>query len=77
MAIYDKPNIAVRAWQDDISRGPIPTMDMLKQEIKTLASFKLNYFTLYTEQVFKLESHPTIAPAEEVLPFRAQQVAIV
>lgn len=66
MAIYDKPNIAVRAWQDDISRGPIPTMDMLKQEIKTLASFKLNYFTLYTEQVFKLESHPTIAPADGI-----------
>lgn len=66
MAIYDKPDIAVRAWQDDISRGPIPTMDMLKQEIKTMASFKLNYFTLYTEQVFKLESHPTIAPADGI-----------
>lgn len=66
MAIYDKPDIAVRAWQDDISRGPIPTMDMLKQEIITMASFKLNYFTLYTEQVFKLKSHPTIAPADGI-----------
>lgn len=64
--IYDKPDFAVRAWQDDISRGPIPTMEMLKQEIKTMASFKLNYFTLYTEQVFKLESHPTIAPEEGI-----------
>ncbi len=66
MTIYDKPDFAVRAWQDDISRGPIPTMEMLKQEIKTMASFKLNYFTLYTEQVFKLESHPTIAPEEGI-----------
>lgn len=66
MAIYDKPDIAVRAWQDDISRGPIPTMEMLKQEIKNMASFKLNFFTLYTEQVFKLESHPTIAPADGI-----------
>lgn len=66
MAIYDKPDFAVRGWQDDISRGPIPTLEMLKQEIKTMASFKLNYFTLYTEQVFKLESHPAIAPEDGI-----------
>ncbi|MEN8125904.1 MAG: glycoside hydrolase family 20 zincin-like fold domain-containing protein, partial [Bacteroidota bacterium] len=34
MVIYDKPDIAIRAWQDDISRGPIPTMDMLKEQIR-------------------------------------------
>ncbi|MEN8247832.1 MAG: glycoside hydrolase family 20 zincin-like fold domain-containing protein [Bacteroidota bacterium] len=66
LVIYDKPSIFIRAWQDDISRGPIPTMDMLKQEIRTMASFKLNYFTLYTEHVFKLEEHPEIAPADGI-----------
>ncbi len=66
MSIYDKPDFTIRAWQEDISRGPIPTMKMLKQEIKTMASFKLNYFTLYTEHVFKLNSHPDIAPEEGI-----------
>ncbi|SOE22562.1 Chitobiase/beta-hexosaminidase C-terminal domain-containing protein [Spirosomataceae bacterium TFI 002] len=60
--IYDWPDIAIRAWQDDISRGPIPNMETLKQEIRTLAHYKLNYFTLYIEHVFKLDKHPTIAP---------------
>lgn len=66
MTIYDKPDIKVRAWQDDISRGPVPSMDMLKQQIKTMASFKLNYFTLYTEHVFKLDGHPGIAPDDGI-----------
>ncbi len=62
--IYDKPSFAVRAWQDDISRGPIPTMAQLKNEIKLLSSYKLNYFTLYTEHVFKYKSHPSLALEE-------------
>lgn len=66
MVICDKPDIAIRAWQDDISRGPIPTLDMLKKAVEIMAAFKLNYFTLYTEHVFKLDKHPTIAPADGI-----------
>lgn len=80
LTIYDYPDIAVRAWQDDISRGPIPTLEMMKTQIKTLASFKLNHFSLYIEHVFKLEKHPGIAPddgisaaeIEELTAFAAQ-----
>ncbi|HWB63076.1 MAG TPA: glycoside hydrolase family 20 zincin-like fold domain-containing protein, partial [Chitinophagales bacterium] len=57
LIIYDKPDMAMRGWQDDISRGPIPTMDFLKEEIRRMASYKLNTFTLYTEHVFKLKKH--------------------
>lgn len=64
--IYDKPAFAIRAWQDDISRGPIPTMRQLKNEIKLLSSYKLNYFTLYTEHVFKYKTHPAIALEEGI-----------
>jgi hypothetical protein len=64
--IYDKPAFAVRAWQDDISRGPIPTLQQLKKEISTLAHYKLNYFTLYTEHVFRYKSHGDIAPLEGI-----------
>ncbi len=66
LTIYDSPDFPVRAWQDDISRGPIPTMDYLKDQIKKMSSFKLNYFTLYTEHVFKLKSHPDIAPDDGI-----------
>ncbi|MCG9879136.1 MAG: beta-N-acetylhexosaminidase [Bacteroidia bacterium] len=64
--IYDKPQFSIRAWQDDISRGPIPTLNQLKKEIEVLSHYKLNYFTLYTENVFKYITHPGIAPADGI-----------
>ncbi len=66
LVIYDKPDMQMRGWQDDISRGPIPTLDFLKEEIRRMASFKLNTFTLYTEHVFKLKQHPSIAPVDGI-----------
>ncbi len=66
LIIYDKPDMAMRGWQDDISRGPIPTVAFLKNEIRRMASFKLNTFTLYTEHVFKLKKHPEIAPVDGI-----------
>lgn len=66
LVLFDKPDIAIRAWQDDISRGPIPTLETLKKEIEIFSSYKLNYFTLYTEQVFKLKKHPKIAPEDGI-----------
>ncbi|TAJ04420.1 hypothetical protein DMA11_23825 [Marinilabiliaceae bacterium JC017] len=64
MTITDWPAMKYRGWMDDISRGPIPTMDYLKKVIRTMAGYKQNYFNLYTEHVFKLNSHPGIAPTD-------------
>ena len=64
VTIIDWPALEYRGWMDDISRGPIPTMDFLKKEIRTLAAYKMNFFQLYTEHVFKLDSHPDIAPTD-------------
>jgi hexosaminidase len=64
--IIDWPTIPFRGWQDDISRGPIPTLDFLKEEIRTMAEYKQNLFTLYTEHVFKLKKHPAIAPSDGI-----------
>ncbi len=64
--IIDWPKLHYRGWQHDISRGPIPTLAFLKKEIRLLSEFKLNLFTLYTEHVFKLKKHPTIAPADGI-----------
>ncbi len=66
MVIHDYPDFPVRAWQDDISRGPIPSMELLKEQIRTMASYKQNFFHLYIEHVFKLEKHPGIAPASGI-----------
>ena len=66
LSIRDYPDIAIRGWQDDISRGPIPTLEFLKKEVRTLAAFKLNAMTLYTEHVFKLKKHPTLAPYDGI-----------
>lgn len=75
LVIYDKPDFPVRAWQDDISRGPIPSMGMLKQQIRNMSAYKLNYFTLYTEHTFKLDKHPGIAPADGITKQELRELA--
>lgn len=64
MRIVDYPKLKYRGWMDDISRGPIPNMEFLKRAIATLAEYKLNFFNLYTEHVFKLDRYPDIAPTD-------------
>lgn len=75
LLIYDYPDIAVRAWQDDISRGPIPTFDVLKEQIVKMSSFKLNHFSLYIEHVFQLKKHPTIAPKDGITKEEIQELS--
>ena len=71
MTIIDWPNFKVRAWQDDISRGPIVSMDYLKRLIPQMAECKLNAFSLYTEHTFKTKCHPDIAPTDA---FTAEEI---
>ena len=69
--ITDWPNFKIRAWQDDISRGPIVSMDYLKRLIPQMAECKLNAFSLYTEHTFKTQCHPDIAPSDA---FTAEEI---
>ena len=71
MTITDWPNFKIRAWQDDISRGPIVSMDYLKRLIPQMAECKLNAFSLYTEHTFKTQCHPDIAPIDA---FTAEEI---
>lgn len=71
MSITDWPNFKIRAWQDDISRGPIVSMDYLKRLIPQMAECKLNAFSLYTEHTFKTKCHPDIAPSDA---FTAEEI---
>ncbi len=71
MTITDWPNFKLRAWQDDISRGPIVKMEYLKRLIPQLAECKLNAFSLYTEHTFKTKCHPDLAPTDA---FTAEEI---
>ena len=62
--IFDYPSLEYRGWMDDISRGPIPTTEFIKEEIRRLAEYKFNFFNLYTEHLFKLDKYPDIAPTD-------------
>jgi hexosaminidase len=67
VAIRDWPSLEWRGVQDDISRGPIPTEDFMKLQIRTLAAYKVNLFALYMEHVFDFASQPLVAPKEAAL----------
>lgn len=63
LKMVDYPDLRYRGVQDDISRGPVPTMDFMKTQIRRYASMKLNLVSFYIEHVVKTKSHPDFAPA--------------
>src|SRR5690349_9341512 len=65
--VRDWPSMRWRGIHDDISRGPIPTMDYMKRQIRTAAEFKMNLFSLYMEHVFAYKSVPVAAPEEAAI----------
>ncbi|HJQ34312.1 MAG TPA: beta-N-acetylhexosaminidase, partial [Pyrinomonadaceae bacterium] len=60
--ITDWPSMRWRGLSDDVSRGPVPTLEYFKRQIRNEAMFKMNMHSLYMEHVFASESHPLIAP---------------
>ncbi len=67
VSIKDWPALRWRGVHDDISRGPVPTLDYMKKQIRLCASYKLNLFSLYIEHVFDYQKHPLIGPKEGAL----------
>lgn len=61
--ITDWPAMRWRAVSDDISRGPVPTLDYIKRQLRTEAMFKLNMHSFYMEHTFASTSHPLIGPS--------------
>ena len=49
-----------RGVSDDISRGPIPTLDYLKMQIRTLAEYKINLVGFNMEHVFDFQTQPLV-----------------
>ncbi len=67
VTIKDWPAMRWRGVHDDISRGPVTTLAYMKQQIRTIAEYKLNLFALYIEHVFDYQSQPVVAPKEGAL----------
>jgi hexosaminidase len=59
--LRDWPAMAHRGISDDWSRGPLPNMEFLKREIRTLAAYKYNIFSPYFEHSFAYPSSPVAA----------------
>ncbi len=61
-AIRDWPAMRWRGVHDDLSRGPVPTLEYQKRQIRLLASLKVNVFSPYFEHTLAFRSHPLLAP---------------
>lgn len=60
--IKDWPALAHRGLDDDLSRGPVPTLDFQKRQVRTLAAYKLNIYSPYFEHTLAYAGSPLIAP---------------
>jgi hexosaminidase len=60
--IRDWPAMRHRGAQDDISRGPVPTLEYQKRQVRTLAAYKVNLFSIYFEHTLAFSSQPLFAP---------------
>jgi hexosaminidase len=60
--IVDWPAMRWRGVSDDISRGPVPTVEYIKRQLRTFAAYKLNMHSFYMEHTFASKAHPLIGP---------------
>jgi len=60
--IRDYPVLRYRGLQDDLSRGPVSTLDYQKKLIRTLAAYKANIYSPYFEHTQQYTSNPLPAP---------------
>jgi hexosaminidase len=60
--IRDWPAMKYRGLDDDMSRGPITTLEFQKRMIRTIASYKINIYSPYFEHTQKYVSNPLMGP---------------
>lgn len=60
--IEDRPELRWRGVHDDLSRGPLPTVETLERRIRTAAELKFNFYVLYLETAYAYRAHPLLGP---------------
>ena len=60
--IRDWPAMKYRGIQDDLSRGPVPTLEFQKHQLRVFASYKANLYSPYFEHTLLYPDHPMPAP---------------
>ncbi len=60
--IRDWPAMKYRGLDDDLSRGPFPTLEFQKKQIRVAAAYKINLYSPYFEHTMQYTGHPLMAP---------------
>jgi len=60
--VRDWPAMPYRGIHDDLSRGPFPTLEFQKHQIRAFALFKINIYSPYFEHTLLYPSQPLAAP---------------
>ena len=60
--ILDWPAMKYRGLDDDLSRGPVTTLEFEKKLIRTIAAYKINLYSPYFEHTAMYAANPLIAP---------------
>ncbi len=77
----DWPAMKYRGLSDDLSRGPVPTLEFQKHQIRVLSEYKINLYSPYFENTLAYKSNPlsalpdgamTRADAEELVRYASQ-----
>ena len=60
--VRDWPAMKYRGIDDDLSRGPFPTLEFQKHQIRVFASYKINIYSPYIEHTLLYAGQPLAAP---------------
>jgi len=67
LTIWDWPLMDIRGVSDDISRGQVSTLDNFKKIVRVLASYKINVYMPYIEDMFVFDKHPFVGQGRGAL----------
>ncbi len=62
LVVEDAPGFAHRGFYHDVTRGKVPTLEMLYRIVDTLAAMKVNELQLYVEDAFAFSVYDGIIP---------------
>lgn len=62
VVVRDWPAMKYRGLDDDLSRGPIPTLAFQKHQVRALSEYKVNIYSPYFENTLMYAGNPVSAP---------------